>query len=155
MCDLWPGLGNRKWQRNQLWAFLIKINRLCAAAKGLHIPFGPAFRRFVWLVCHDTGVTAKQALKAAIRPASYPARPQVLIVRCRAVLSACTLHVVLSVNTSVNSIDASHAGPFLKKGCFALCSPDLHSATKNLRCNFCWMWRSRPLVIAAHGPTLH
>ena len=71
-------------------------------AKSFTIPFGPAFRRFVWLVCHDTGVTAKQALKAAIRPASYPARPQVLIVRCRAVLSACTVRVVFKRQQSAN-----------------------------------------------------
>lgn len=69
----------------------------------------------MWLVCHETGVTAQQALQAAIRPVSSPSQPSPKIMRCRADLSACTLRFVLSVNVSVNSIYALHSGPFLKK----------------------------------------
>jgi hypothetical protein len=70
VCDLWPGLGNRKHKASLFHAKMFKINWLQQIEKRLCVPFGAVFSGFVWLVRHEKGAIAQQALQAAIRSAS-------------------------------------------------------------------------------------
>jgi hypothetical protein len=87
-------LGNRKWHARRSPTDLFKIKWLQLGAKGFTILFGFVFSGFVWLVCHEIGVIAQQALQRTIWLSCTQGQRCEGKMRCWADLSASALCVV-------------------------------------------------------------